>query len=223
MAGSGLKPLALLVLALSAGSGCGRDAEQALIAVRIRSVASANARRFPPATPEPRLVSVQVLRSDQLPFGEVASGSVEWESLVEDPDTGKRSFRFEVPANEGKGFEYLVKVSSLVDDGGGELVVDECGVTGRVIAPAGRQVVVEIGTHLGDCSPLLCQTRSDCVGTTRYCLSFECYDRASCGACPEGAQCGEDGFCTGDCSSDSDCAEGFTCCLGTCSRACQAG
>ena len=211
--------LIVSLLAVWATGACGGE-RQAFIALRISSAASLQARRFPPAGPEPWVVSVQVQRSDELPFGTVAHASEEWNLLEQDPGSGKRTFLLEVPANDGVDYQYLVRVSSQVDDGNGNLGTDECGVTGRVTAPAGKQVAVEIGTHMGDCSPLLCQERSDCVGTTRYCLSFECYDRASCGSCPEGAHCDDDGFCTGDCSTGDDCASGFVCCQGICARAC---
>ena len=220
MARAGMSCCLVVAGTLLALAGCG-SGDTSWLALQIHSAAGrASARRFPPNSPEPLWVNVRVFRSDDLLGPAVANEDAEWATMETDPDSGQRLMRVAVPANQERNYEYLVRVSSVVDDGSGGALVDECGVTAHVVAPAGLQVPVELVTHPGDCSPLLCQVRSDCVGLKRYCLSFECYDETICGQCPAGAGCDLAGNCSGDCQTEDDCTDGFGCCRGTCSSHC---
>lgn len=220
MARAGLSWHLVITGVLLAGVGCG-GGDTSWLALRIHPADQATAwRRFPPASPEPLFVNVRVFRSDDPLGSPVANQDAEWAGMEKDPDSGQRFMRVAVPANDQREYEYLVRVSSVIDDGSGGALVDECGVAAHVVAPAGMQVPVELVTHLGDCSPLLCQVRADCVGVARYCLSFECYDGSICGQCPAGAGCDAAGKCSGDCGADDDCTNGFGCCRGTCSSHC---
>lgn len=208
--------VALLVVALCA---CGEGEDLAYLGVKISATGEGTARRFPPGTPEPLFVNLRVYRSDDLLGAAVMNLDAAWADLVPDEETGKRTMKAAVPANADKPFDYLLRVSSVVDDGSGGLVIDECGVGGFLEVAAGEQRQVKVSTHAGSCSPLLCQSRANCLGQ-RYCLAFECYDRQECGLCPAGAGCDAESLCSGDCIDDSQCTSGFRCCRGICSPHC---
>jgi hypothetical protein len=196
---------------------CCASADLAFLAVKVQRT---ELRRFPPGEPPPLYVNVRVLRSDRLLGSPVVNRDLAWEELQPDPQTGKRWLEIAVPANQDKDFDYLLRLSSVIATTEGGLWPDECGVAAYLKAAAGEQVPVEVVVHPGECSRLLCQRRSDCIGEQRFCLSFECYDWQLCGRCPEGAGCDSLGFCTGECASDTDCTASLRCCRGTCARNC---
>ena len=212
--------------AILAVYGCGPQADTAYLALRVHSPAptAGQTRRFPPNLPAPLDVHVQVFKSTDLLGTPAADVDVAWADLDVDPDSGSRYLLVGVTSNQGKDYSYLLKLESIVDDGNGGLVVDECGVIGQIVAAPGQKLALDISTHLDACSRLLCQRDSDCVGESRYCLSFECQDRASCDQCPPGAYC-DTGYdqCAGSCTQDDDCTSDFGCCQGICSASCPPG
>jgi hypothetical protein len=210
------------VLALGA---CGQSDDLAYLALRVHSPAqpTGSLRRFPPYLPAPLDVHVQVFKSSDLLGRPAADVDVAWDDLEIDPDSGSRYLLVGVTSNAGKNFSYVLKLESIVGDGSGGLIVDECGVVGQITAEPGAKVALDISTHLEECSRLLCQHDTDCVGESRYCLSFECQDRATCDQCPPGANCDDFNWCASACEQATDCEDGFGCCHGICSASCPDG
>ena len=180
-------------------------------------------RRFPPNTPLPDRIQVQVFRAfseddDILKDKAVDDIDEAWEDLSEDPISQKKHLLITVPSNAEKDYTYVLRLASLI-----ETVVDECGTIGNIAAEKGKKVRLDIYTHLGDCSRLPCSHDGHCVGA-RYCLSFECHSGGTCVTnddCPEGAYCNEQN-CDSDCTvGDSLCTGADTsCCGGICSIHC---
>ena len=197
---------------------CGRE-DLAYMGIKISSPEQAALRRFPPGTPEPLFVNLRVFRSDALLGSWVTNLDLAWTELVPDQETRKRTVQVAVPPNAEKTYDYLLRVSSVIDDGNNGLVADECAVAGFLKVAAGEKKQLNVSAHTGGCSPLLCQSASDCIGQ-RYCLAFECYDQQECGKCPAGAGCDADGHCSGDCLDDSWCTAAYRCCRGICSPHC---
>ncbi len=219
-----LQKLFLIVWIVSLGA-CGQQGDIAYLALRVHSQSgpAGSLRRFPPNLPAPLDVHVQVSKSTDLLGRPAADVDIAWDDLAVDPDSGSRYLLVGVPSNAGKDFTYLLKLESVVGDGNGGLVVDECGVVGQIVAAQGDKIALDISTHLEGCSRLLCQRDSDCVGESRYCLSFECQDRAACDQCPPGAYCDDFDWCAGACDEATDCTDDFGCCHGICSASCPAG
>ena len=148
-----------------------------------------------------------------------------WEDLQEDPDTQKKYLLVSVPSNANKDYTYVLRLASLVENLAepGVLYVDECGTIGNIAAEKGAKVRLDIYTHLGDCSDLLCSHDGHCIGE-RYCLSFECQSGGACAVhddCPEGAYCNDFGSCDSACSvEESRCTGIYACCAGICSVHC---
>jgi len=219
--------LLLLVLLLAS---CG-PGDLATLSIQVHSPAdpTRSLRRFPPNTPLPDEIRVQVLRAfaDDAAMleDEAADVQVAWEDLEEDPSSGKKYLLITVPSNAGKDYSYVLRLASLVENAvePGVLDVDECGVIGNIVAEKGSKVRLDIYTHLGDCSQLSCSHDGHCIGE-RYCLSFECKEGAACAVpddCPEGAYCNEFGNCDSRCSADEPrCTGIYTCCAGICSIHC---
>ena len=201
---------------------CGQDDDSAYLALKVISTPYEDGalRRFPPNLPEPLNISVRVYRSDNLLGSPVVDINEAWEELEVDPESEKKYLLIPVKSNAGKNYNYLLRLASIVDDNQGGLVIDECGVIGHIVASRGAKASLQLATHYGDCSKLICEKDGDCVGENRYCLSFECQDRQACGNCPTGAYCDEFGWCAGSCDIDEDCNDGFVCCQGMCSAHC---
>lgn len=210
---------------------CGGGDDLASLSIRIHSPSGSGVslRRFPPYTPLPEEIRVQVFRSFA-DDADILADKVEdiqkaWDELPEDPVTQKKYLLITVPSNENEDYSYVLHLASLVENEmlPGELYVDECGVIGNIKAEKGAKVRLDIYTHLGDCNQLFCSHDGHCIGE-RYCLSFECQDSAACTVpddCPEGAYCNEFGNCDSRCTAeDSRCTGIYKCCGGICSVHC---
>lgn len=222
------KAVVLLVLLCT---GCGGGNDLASLAIQIHSPTGADRslRRFPPNTPLPKEIRVQVFRSfpDDADILQDRAAEIQqpWEELPEDASSGKKYLLVTVPSNADKDYTYVLHLASLVENEvePGVLYVDECGVIGNIRAEKGAKVRLDIYTHLGDCSQLFCSHDGHCVGE-RYCLSFECKDGAACTVtddCPEGAYCNEFGACDSRCTTEeSRCTGIYNCCGEICSVHC---
>ena len=205
---------------------CGGQEDLATLSIQVHSP---SLRRFPPNTPLPDEIRVQVFRTyaddSDILEDRVVDIQEAWDSLSEDPTSGKKFLLITVPSNAKKDYAYLLHLASLVENVAepGVLYVDECGVIGNIKAEKGAKVRLDIYTHLGDCSQLFCSHDGHCVGD-RYCLSFECKDGATCAVhddCPEGAYCNEFSHCDSRCTTDdSRCTGIYECCAGICSVHC---
>ena len=221
-----VKHVYLICLLALPGLSCGRS-DDAYLALKVNSPPDElnDIRRFPPNMPAPLNVRVEIFKSTDLDPNEKPTLDLDqaWDELESDPVSGNKYMLITIPANEDKDFEYLLRLSSIVDEDQGALEVDECGVIGRIVAAKGAKVRLDMTTHLGACKILMCQKDTDCVGEDRYCLSFECQDRtAGCptAECPDGAYCDGFGLCAGACTVDTECEDSFSCCQGMCSAHC---
>jgi hypothetical protein len=216
--------LLILWIPVFAIAACGAPDNRATLAIKVTSPTDGDdvLRRFPPNLPAPLNISVRVFRSDRLDKAPIVDIDEAWNDLEIDPDSGSRFLLVKVPANKEKEHTYLLRLASIVEDGLGGLEIDECGAIGRIVAAEGEKVRLPMSTHLGDCTPLLCQRDADCPGERRYCLSFECQDSQTCGMCPAGAYCDGYGYCAGACETDAECEDDFRCCQGICSVHCPA-
>ncbi len=201
---------------------CGRS-DEAYLALKVNSPSDQldDLRRFPPNMPAPLNVRVEIFKSTDLLGTAAYDLDQAWDDLESDPVSTKKYLLITIASNQDKDYSYLLRLSSIVQDGPG-LIVDECGVIGQIVAAKGDKVQLRMTTHLGACKILMCQKDQDCVGENRYCLSFECQDRTPCPAeeCPEGAYCNGFGHCAGACEIDSECEDTFLCCQGMCSAHC---
>jgi hypothetical protein len=221
----------LAVLLVLACVSCGDGDDLASLSIQIHSPSGpgGSLRRFPPNTPLPKEIRVQIFRSFADDSDLLADKAVDiqevWEDLPEDPTSGKKYLLITVPSNAEKDYTYVLHLASLVENvvEPEVLYVDECGVIGDIRAEKGDKVRLDIYTHLGDCSELFCSHDGHCIGS-RYCLSFECKDGAACMVpddCPEGAYCNEFGFCDSLCTTEeSRCTGVYRCCGGICSVHC---
>lgn len=210
---------------------CGNPAGLTTLSIQVHSPSGPadSLRRFPPYTPLPERIQVQVYKSraednDMLedPLRNVDEA---WDDLGEDPATRKKYLLVTVPSNAEKDYTYVLRLASLVANtaGSGDRYVDECGSIGNITAGIGAKVRLDIHTHLGDCSQLPCGHDGHCIGE-RYCLSFECQGDGACTTsadCPEGAYCNDLGACDSSCTAASSrCTGDYTCCGGICSIHC---
>ncbi|MBW1808821.1 MAG: hypothetical protein JRJ19_05395 [Deltaproteobacteria bacterium] len=220
-----VKHVFLICLLALSGLSCGHS-DDAYLALKVNSPPDGlnDIRRFPPYMPSPLRVHVEIFKSTNLDPNEKPTLDLDqaWDELESDPVSGNKFMLITISANEDKDFEYLLRLSSIIEDGMGGLIVDECGVIGQIVAAKGAKVRLDMTTHLGACKILWCQKDQDCVGEDRYCLSFECQGRTACPAedCPDGAYCDGFGFCAGACTADTECEDNFRCCQGMCSAHC---
>jgi hypothetical protein len=164
----------------------------------------------------PDRIQVKILRSDDILGKAVTDMDEAWADLEEDPTTQKKYLLVEVPANEGKGYTYLLRLTSIVAS-----QPNECGAIGQIVAVKGAKKQLEIVTHPGDCDAILCQSDNDCPGESQYCLSFECQDGDVTCQCPAGAYCKNSEKCAADCTpQDNQCTDNFVCCYNICSAHC---
>jgi len=209
-------------------ASCSGGEDLASLSIQIHSP---SLRRFPPNTPLPEEIQVQVFRAFPDDNGmlkdRVENIQERWEDLPEDPTTEKKYLLVTIPSNADKDYTYLLQLSSWVENAVEPVVlyVDECGAIGNIRAEKGAKVRLDMYTHPGDCAQLLCSHDGHCIGE-RYCLSFECQDGAACTVtddCPEGAYCNEFGACDSRCTTDdSRCTGIHYCCGGICSIHCPA-
>jgi len=216
--------LACLLLPLLPLLACGPAEEASSLAIRVERAATSAPdalRGFDPLNP-PIWVRVKVARASGV-LAPVVYLEPAWDDLARDEDTGRRRLEVGVAPNAGQEDPYLLQLASVVQDDLGKKLVDECGVAGGLETRRGDQARVTVVTHVGECG-ILCAADTDCPGSSRYCLGFECREGQSCaldGDCPAGARCGPLGQCTAACGDALPaCPQGFTCCGAVCAPAC---
>jgi len=221
------KTAVLLVVLIAS---CGGQGDLATLSIQVHSPSGPedSLRRFPPNTPLPDRLQVQVYRSFADDDGILEDRAVDdideaWEDLSEDPTSHKKHLLITVPSNAEKDYTYVLRLASLVENVAepGVLDVDECGTIGNIVAEKGAKVRLDINTNLGDCG-LPCNHDGHCVGE-RYCLSFECQSGNTCTTsdnCPEGAYCDGQNCDSGCSDTGSQCPVTHPCCGGICSIHC---
>jgi hypothetical protein len=222
------KVLVVLVFILAS---CGDPDDLTILSIQVHSPSGSadSLRRFPPNTPLPERIQVQVYKAfaeDQDMLKDpVRNVDEAWEDLEEDPTTQKKYLLVTVRSNAEKDYTYVLRLASLVANPveAGDLYVDECGSIGNIKAEKGQKVRLDIHTHLGDCSQMPCGHDGHCIGE-RYCLSFECQASGACNTnadCPQGAYCNDQSACDSSCEpSNSRCTSDYLCCGGICSIHC---
>ena len=212
-------------------AACGGQGDLATLSIQVHSPSGAGGslRRFPPNTPLPDRIQVQVFKAFSDDDGMLKDKQAEvdeaWEDLQEDPNTQRKHLLITVPSNAEKDYTYVLRLASLIENAvePGVLDVDECGTIGNIIAEKGAKVRLDIYTHLGDCSLLPCSHDGHCIGE-RYCLSFECQNARACATnndCPEGAYCNDQSSCDSACIVGvARCTGDYRCCGGICSIHC---